>query len=289
MISFAVVLGSNPDYTCCMRFPRNPRAVITGAASGFGRALSERLAARGARLLLSDIDTAGLEQTKQLVAPVAREVHTVTCDVSVAQQVRALSARADDWLGGTDILVNNAGVAVAGKVGEVSLDDWRWQIDINLWGVVYGCHYFIPKMVASKQGWILNVASSAGLIAGPLMAPYNVSKAGVIALSETLCSELRDTGVSTTVLCPTFFQTNIHRNTRTTSAKLNSRVESLVTRSKWTAEAIADVALRAAERGELHVIPQWDGKLLWAAKRLSAKRFHRGFPKVLKVLGLGGG
>ena len=254
-------------------FPSRPRAAVTGAASGFGRAISLRLAARGARLVLSDVGEAGLEETAKLARAEGGEVVTMICDVRDPEQVEAVAARADEAFDGTDILVNNAGVAVAGAVGVVSLEDWRWQIDINLYGVIHGCHAFVPRMRKQGHGWVLNVASAAGLLSAPMMGPYNVTKAGVVALSETLYGELDGTGVHVTALCPTFFRTRIHESARADEA-LRAQTEKLVTKSKWTAEAVADVALRGLERGDLYVVPQADGKVMWRAKRLLGQGFH---------------
>ena len=257
-----------------MSFPERPRAVITGAASGFGRAVALRLAGRRARLVLGDIDEAGLEETAKLAREAGGEVRTLRCDVRVPGEVEALAVLADEAFGGTDILVNNAGVAVAGPIGEVSLEDWRWQIDINLWGVIYGCHFFVPRMKEAGRGFILNVASSAGLLCVPEMGPYNVTKAGVVALSETLYGELSGSGVRVSALCPTFFRTNIHKNARSSKPENQEQAAKLVTGSKWSAEQIADVALAALEAGELYVVPQTDGKVLWRAKRVLGQRFY---------------
>ncbi len=256
-----------------MGFPDRPRAVITGAASGFGRAVALVLAKRGARLVLSDVDEENLRETAELAQRAGADVRTRRCDVRDAEQVEALAALADEAFGGADILVNNAGVAVAGAVGEIPLDDWRWQIDINLWGVIHGCHAFVPRMKEAGRGWILNVASAAGLLSSPQMGPYNVTKAGVVALSETLFGELAGTGVRVTALCPTFFRTNIHKGARAPGQLLET-TEKLVTRSKWSAEEIADIALRGLERGELYVIPQADGRVMWRAKRLLGQGFY---------------
>lgn len=257
-----------------MSFPERVRAVITGAASGFGRAMALRLASRGARLVLGDIDEEGLDETARLVRDAGGEACTLRCDVRVASEVEALATLADEAYGGTDILVNNAGVAVAGPVGEVPLDDWRWQIDINLWGVIHGCHFFVPRMKEAGRGWILNVASCAGLLCTPEMGPYNVTKAGVVALSETLAGELSGTGVTVSALCPTFFRTNIHKSARAPDPETKALSEKLVTKAKWSAEQIADVALRALQEGDLYVVPQNDGKVLWRAKRVLGQRFY---------------
>ncbi|MEM7151627.1 MAG: SDR family NAD(P)-dependent oxidoreductase [Myxococcota bacterium] len=257
-----------------MKLPSNPRAVVTGAASGFGQALALRLASRRARLVLADIDDAGLEATATQAREAGSEVHVLHCDVREAEQIEALAVCADAEYGGTDLLVNNAGVAVAGPVGDVPLADWRWQLEINLFGVIYGCHAFVPRMKAQGSGHILNVSSAAGLVCGPKMGPYSVSKAGVIALSETLYGELKDDGIGVSVLCPTFFRTNIHQGSRFSDDDLLKLTTKLVTKADWSAEQIVDYTFEAIERGELIVIPQPDGRAMWRAKRLFGAGFH---------------
>lgn len=269
-----------------MSLPPRPRAVITGAASGFGRAVATLLARRGARLVLSDIDGEGLAETARRVESSASEVRTMRVDVRDADEVERQAQLADEAYGGADLVVNNAGVAVAGEVGEVELEDWRWQIDINLWGVIYGCHSHVPRMRAQGSGVVLNVASAAGLLSAPTMGPYNVSKAGVIALTETLAGELVGTGVSASALCPTFFRTNIHTAARA-PAKDIQRTEKLITESKWSAEQIAEIALTGAERGELYIIPQADGRAFWRAKRVLGQRFYTAIGAALKNPRLG--
>lgn len=273
------------------RFPDRPRAFVTGAASGFGRAVALELAGRRGRLALSDIDVEGLAETARRAERLGAEVRTIRCDVRDPDQVEAQAALCDEAFGGVDIGVNNAGVAVAGPVGEVSLEDWKWQIDINLWGVIYGCHALVPRMKAAGQGWILNVASAAGIVSAPTMGPYNVSKAGVISLTETLAGELPGTGVSASALCPTFFRTNIHTSARTTQPKMRAQTEKLITESKWTAEEVAKIALDGLERGDLYVIPMADARGFWRAKRVLGARFFTivgkamQSPRFLKVLG----
>ncbi|MEZ4254207.1 MAG: SDR family NAD(P)-dependent oxidoreductase [Polyangiales bacterium] len=192
----------------------NVRAVVTGAANGLGRAFAEELAKDGARLLLSDIEMDTLETTRRHIASLGAEVHTTRCDVRNMDDLTRLAAEADDKLGGTDLVINNAGVAVGGPVDEVSLEDWKWVLDINLWGVIHGVRAFVPDMKARGAGAVINVASVAGLVHAPQLGPYNVSKAGVVALSETLYGELHGTGVRVTVLCPSFFKTRIIETAR---------------------------------------------------------------------------
>jgi NAD(P)-dependent dehydrogenase (short-subunit alcohol dehydrogenase family) len=188
-------------------------------------------------------------------------------DVTDPEQWAAARATIEAAWGGLDILVNNAGVAVAGRTGEIPIEDWRWLLDINLWGVIYGCHTFVPMLRAQRSGFILNVASSAGLLSAPELGPYNVAKAGVISLSETLYGELKEDDIHTTALCPTFFRSELFDRTRTTNADLRRITEKLIGQAGWTAEQIADVALRGLESGELYVIPQLDGQIMWRVKR----------------------
>src|SRR5581483_3463973 len=199
----------------------------------------------------------------------------VRCDVSDPAQVEALAQIAEQKLGPIDLIVNNAGVAVSGAVGEVSLEDWRWIVGVNLWGVVHGCHAFLPRMKARGAGHVLNVASAAGLIYAPLMGPYNATKAAVVALSETLAAELDGSGVGVTVLCPTFFQTNITRNSRATAATqpFLADGEKLMAAAKPQADGVARFALDACEAGQLYALPHADGRWLWRLKRIIPERF----------------
>ena len=250
-----------------MALPKQPRAVITGAGSGLGRALSHELAGRGARLLLADIDEAGLAITAQLTGAAGAETATARCDVAVAAEVEALAASADERMGGTDLVINNAGVAVGGLVGEVPLADWTWIMGVNLWGVVHGCHSFVPRMKRQKSGHVLNVASASGLIHAPGMGAYNVTKAGVVALSETLAAELHGTGVGVTVLCPTFFKTNIFASSRSHGDAAKAPIDRLMARARLQADGVARYAIDAVAEGCLHALPHQDGRWLWRAKR----------------------
>jgi NAD(P)-dependent dehydrogenase (short-subunit alcohol dehydrogenase family) len=249
------------------KIPTGARAVVTGAGSGLGRAVALELGARGCRLLCSDVNQAAVDETVATLRARGGEAHAMHVDVRDPARVEAMEARASELWGGTDVLVNNAGVAVAGETGAIPLEDWKWQVDINLWGVIYGCHFFVPKMKEQKRGWILNVASIAGIVSAPMMAPYNVTKAGVIALSETLATELAPTDVAVTALCPSFFRTNIHAAARAHGLGTSERTSRLVTEAKWSAEQIAERAIEGLERGALYVMPQPDAKAMWRAKR----------------------
>ena len=256
-------------------------AVVTGAGSGIGRAFACEIAKRGGRVVCADIDDVSAKETADMIG--ARALSLV-CDVSDGEAVAALADAAEDWFGrSVDIVVNNAGIGAGGVVvGEMSMDLWRRTIDVNLWGVVHGCHVFAPRMRAAGRGGIVNVASAASFAAAPRMAAYNVSKAGVLALSETLAAELSGTGVAVTVLCPTFVKTNI-----VNPDTIDDAAAALATAAmKWigvSPESVARAALDALDRGQLHVVPQLDAKLIWQTKRLVPATYTRALGVIERI------
>jgi hypothetical protein len=200
----------------------------------------------------------------------------VACDVSSLDAVAELAGAAEDWLGApVDLVVNNAGVGSGGlPIGSIPIDDWRWTLGVNLWGVVHGCHVFAPRLRSAGRGGIVNVASAASFASAPCMGPYNTSKAAVLALSETLAAELRSAGVAVSVLCPTFVKTNIAKNGRIRGPSPRS-VEQFMDRTGWPAPKIARVTLDAHDRGRLHILPQIDARVLWGAKRCAPSTYVR--------------
>ncbi len=265
-----------------MSLPPRPRAVVTGGGSGLGRALCLELAGRNARVVVSDINLAAAEETVSLMRGRTHsgEDIAVQCDVAKIDQVEKLADVAFTRLGGVDLLVNNAGVAVTGEIGEIPLADWEWIMGINLWGPIYGCHAFVPRMKRQGSGHVLNVASAAGLLAAPMMAPYNVTKSGVVSLSETLRADLAKHGVGVSVLCPTFFKTNIGNSGRG-SEDMRGITNALLEAGKIQAEGVARLALEACDRNELYIAPHADGRWMWRIKRLMPAAFHAMMPRVI--------
>jgi short-subunit dehydrogenase len=247
--------------------------VITGAGSGFGRAFALELARKKrARLILSDRNLEGVRETERLaLAAGAAEARSLVCDVTKIADVESLAKEAGD---GIDLVVNNAGVASAGRVGEAPLEDWRWTIEVDLFGVIHGCHVFVPILRKQGHGHVLNVASAAGLVTAPAMGAYNVAKAGVIALSETLAGELAGTDIGVTVLCPTFFRTNLGETARAPSENLRKMANKLLA-TGISAELVASRALASVEKGELHALPMADIRWMWRVKRAVPKQFTR--------------
>ncbi len=197
----------------------------------------------------------------------------VACDVSSAAAVEALARATEDAFGGADLVVNNAGVACGGRIGELALEDWQRAIDVNLFGVVHGCHAFVPRMRRQGSGRVLNVAAAAGLFAIPRMGAYAAAKAAVVAITETLAVELHGSGVSASVACPSFFRTNIVSEARFADEVSRAAAMKLIGRVAISAEEVAEECIRAVERGELHVVPMRDARWLWRIKRASPEAF----------------
>ncbi|MCU1644754.1 MAG: putative oxidoreductase SadH [Nocardia sp.] len=252
-------------------------AVVTGAGSGIGRAFAVELGRRGGRVICSDIDAERARETVELVTAAGGKAFDTSCDVSRIEQVEALANTAEQWFGKpADIVVNNAGIGRGGEViGDAPLSEWHQVLDINLWGVIHGCHVFTPRLRAAGHGAIVNVASAAAFGVAPRMAAYNVSKAGVLALSETLAAELSGTGVGVTVLCPTAVKTNILEGVSVGSEALDEWGDRLL---RWTGREPASIArttLDAVDHGQLYVVPQFEAKLIWQSKRLLPQQYTR--------------
>jgi len=255
-----------------MSLPSHPFCVITGAGAGFGRALALALARRRARLLLSDIDADAAQETaRRALDAGAPEARSRRCDVSKLAEVEALAAACE---GRIDLVVNNAGVSSGGLIGELSIEDWRWTLDVDLWGVIHGCHVFTPRLRAQGGGHILNVASAAAFVAAPRMAAYNVAKAGAVSVSETLAAELTGTGVGVTVLCPTFFKSDVVKSGRFTDEHTRNLAERMMSKG-IDVEEVVRAALRAVEHDDLYCVPMTNGRWLWRLKRLAPEWYTR--------------
>ncbi|OEY68022.1 short chain dehydrogenase [Marinobacter sp. X15-166B] len=249
------------------------RIFITGGASGLGRALALQYARQGARVCIGDVSPQqGAVTAAELTAAGGVGLYA-DCDV---RRLGDLEKVRDDLLeqwGGVDIVVNNAGVAAAGAIETSSMADWEWILDINLLGVVRGCKAFTPLFKRQGSGAFVNVASMAGLMLAPIMSSYNVSKAGVIALSETLHQELRDAGISVSCVCPAFFQTNLARSMRSDIAGMQQKVGTLMKRAPISADDVARDIARAVNAGDFWVLPHAKERRMWLIKRHVPRAF----------------
>jgi short-subunit dehydrogenase len=228
-------------------------AVVTGAASGIGRAVALELAARGCALALVDVNESGLAQVADRVRALGRKVSVHVADVADRARMERLPAEVLAEHGHVHVLVNNAGVAVSGALVDQSLDDFAWIVGINLWGVVYGCKLFLPHLLAEEEAHIVNVSSLFGLVGVPTQISYNATKYAVRGISEALISELSGTNVGVTCVHPGGIRTNIVRAARTSTAKDAEEVEFTAAQFEKRAmlpEKAARKIVRAIERNQ---------------------------------------
>ena len=267
----------------------NKVAVITGGGSGLGRELALCCAARGMKLVLGDVDEAGMQDTLRLVeqAHPGTESATMRLDVSRLEQVQALAELCKSRFGGAHLIFNNAGVSVNGPVWQSTVDDWEWVMGVNLYGVVWGVKVFTPMLIEQNDAHIINTASAAGWLNGPSSGIYNVSKTSVVALSETLALDLRDAqaNVGVSVLCPAFFPTGIHQSERNRpldkadtleknemSLKRAAALKYAVEHGRIPASDIAEMTLKAVENNQFYVFPHRKIKQLIKLRADAAER-----------------
>jgi NAD(P)-dependent dehydrogenase (short-subunit alcohol dehydrogenase family) len=240
-------------------------AVVTGGASGIGRALVRALAQEGARVAVADVDDAGLAATVEMVSAAGGTALAVKTDVSRLADLHALADRVYAAWGVAHVLCNNAGVTVHGGLEAATHRDWEWVIGVNLWGVIHGIEAFVPRMIAGGEpGHVVNTASMAGLIASQGLGVYNTTKYAVVGLSETLQKDLRPYRIGVSVLCPMGVSTAIRESDRNRPAALrNPRTGeaapiTLIGRT-LSPEHVAARVIRAIKADQLYVITHEEG------------------------------
>ncbi len=238
-------------------------AFITGAASGIGLALTKAMIQAGAKVMMADIDEKGQEVEANLLRADGAEVATVVCDVRDPGSVNAAAKATIESFGKVHIVANNAGVSLAGKTGEVDLQDWRWIVDINLMGVVHGVEVFTPLIRSHGEGGhIINTASMAGHATMSNLGPYNATKFAVVGYSEALAQELPEDNIHVSILCPTWVQSNIHNtgelrpsgnfNENHRNSPMFQTIKALV-ENGMPAETYAAMVLNAVQNNRLYV------------------------------------
>jgi NAD(P)-dependent dehydrogenase (short-subunit alcohol dehydrogenase family) len=226
------------------------RVLVTGAASGLGAALTSAFRARGDKVLATDVTGGDL-----------------TLDITSDEDWAAALEHVEGTWGGLDMLVNNAGVAGGGRLDVATMDEWEWITNINLFGVVRGTRTFVPLFKRQRSGHIVNIASLAGLVHPAGMASYNAVKAGVVALTETTGHELAGYGVRASVVCPSYFRTNLMSSLRGADEQLSGVVAHLVRSSPITADDIAAAVLEGLDRGDELIVPDQPARDAYALKQ----------------------
>ena len=261
------------------------RIAITGAASGLGRAIALRFARDGWSVCIADIHMERAVSVAKEIEALGVEALVFECNIAKEKDFQKLAKHLQESWGGVDILVNNAGISSSGSLDESSYEEWQRLLDINLMGVVRGCKVFSPILEQQGVGHIVNVASFAGIASAPGMVTYNVAKAGVISLSESLRHELKSKNISVSVACPSFFETNLLESM---NRKENvALVSKLMRNSGVTADDVADHVYRGVDKQEFMLIAHKDARLQYNMKRLSPDLFHILTQKMLARVGMG--
>jgi NAD(P)-dependent dehydrogenase (short-subunit alcohol dehydrogenase family) len=250
-------------------------SVITGAASGIGRALADRCVQEGMRAVLADVEAEALAKTEADLKASGATVLAVPTDVSRARDVAALAQKSLEAFGAVHLLCNNAGVGSEAAIWESTLEEWEWVMGVNLWGVIHGVRAFVPLMLAQDtECHIVNTASMAGLISGPGLGAYKVTKHAVVSLSETLHHELaeRAAKVGVSVLCPGIVDTRIMESARNRPGHLSPTAPpGPASAARWEAllrlvpagmppVQVADAVFAAIRDGQFYILTHPEGK-----------------------------
>lgn len=260
------------------RYPHK-RVLITGATAGLGEALALEFAGAGFRVAVASRNPDKVAATTAAVTEAGGEGLALTLDVTRRDDFEAAAAQVEEAWGGLDILINNAGVLTAGKLADLEVEVWEQSLQTDLWSVIHGCRAFLPLLEKAGGGHIANVASAAGLLAGPDMATYNVAKAGVVSLSETLKVELADRNIDVTVSCPTVFKSHLldrqgHEGDVVEGVTARG-LENDMAHTTVTSEFVANSLISAMARGRMYDTPQWDAKLNWLLARLLPETYRK--------------
>lgn len=261
-------------------------ALVTGAARGIGRATALALADAGAQLIISDVNAAALDELAKTLRERGRLLLAQTVDVSSRSAMADFAQAVHAQVPAVDVLVNNAGVGLSGGIQSTTLDDWGWVLGVNLWGVIHGCHYFVPKMIEQAKlggapGHVVNVSSAFGYYGGSRTIGYCTSKFAVFGLSESLRNELAPHGIGVSVICPGVIDTDIISTTRISAEpgrsadRMRERVQKMYKRRNYPPEGVAEAIVQAVRCRRAVVPVTAEAWLLWFTSRVSAKLSHR--------------
>lgn len=258
-------------YTLTNKHPKK-RAFITGGGGSLGRALALALAKDGWTVGITDIKDESLAESKGLIEQAGGKAYTYKFDVSKREEYQKAFTDFTANTGGIDLLINNAGVGDGGLFGEYGLDNWDWITGINQMAAIYGSHFAVPVMKAQKSGHIISIASAAGIANMPNMSMYNVTKAAVISLMESLYAEVAAFNVQTSVVCPTFFRSNIMQHNRG-DKNATAVGQHIINKAKYGPNDIADYILKEAGNNEFYILHPFQARLVFNIKRLIPRLF----------------
>jgi NAD(P)-dependent dehydrogenase (short-subunit alcohol dehydrogenase family) len=256
-------------------------ALVTGAASGIGKATALALAKRGADLVVCDVDETGLAATAAAIEALGRNVFFRRVDVASRAQMQEFAAAVHERVPAVDLLINNAGVGLGASFRDTTLEDWDWIVSINLMGVVHGCHFFLPPMIARGHGGhVVNVSSAAGYVATEPLCAYATTKFAVLGLSEALREELERHRIGVTAVCPGIINTPITRTARlrgpAATPEARAQMVAFYERRNYPPERVAENILKAVQRNRAVAPISPEAWFLYYVKRLS--------PALLRVL-----
>lgn len=243
------------------------RILITGAGSGLGKSLAIAFAKRGWNVIIADINSKRAKDTAALVKQYGGQALPISCDVTRQKDCESLYKSVMNHYDGIDILINNAGVAAAGFFEKIPMKTWDWIYAINTKSIIIMCRTFIPMFKAQGFGHIVNVASFTGFASMPEMACYNMTKAATISLSETLFQELSPYTIHVSVVCPSFFKTNLMDSFTCTDRRQEILAQKFFEKSFATVDDVAEHIIQSIAKKKLYIITQPDAKAVWWFKR----------------------
>lgn len=265
--------------------------VITGAGSGIGRATAMAFASEGAKLYITDINQGRVEAVADEIKAMGAEATSYVVDSANREAMQKFADDVFASAGRVDILHNNAGIATGCTIDKTPLEDWEKVINVNLWGVIYGIHYFLPRMIAQGGGHIVNTSSGAGLTGLPTLAPYAATKFAVVGISEVMNIELRRHGIYTTALCPGIISTNIVRDSKIDifNKKGECMKDSTVrfyAKRGTPPERVAKDVLRAIRKKRPVQPSPYHAYHLWIIKRISVRLYQAVARLIMRIVGV---